>query len=235
MAVLALVLTTAPLAGEQVRRGLGLALMAGAGSLVSAVVAAASSWPAVRLPAGTMAAAFLVLALVKVSEYCVHRRRDANSQYLLQSLAGQLPEGWYLLGDLRLTDLTGEPLHAWGVVLGPGGLAVLQLCTDEGHLIPFGHVWMAGRGAEIHTIPSPAAHCAQVAEAIRARVGHAGLPVWPVVVLADLHSVYHPKQTGALVVGAPHAAPAIRRCLEAQALAPGAVLSLATKLSHFCG
>lgn len=235
VAPLALVLTTARSARDDGRPGLGLALLAAAGSLGGAGAALFAQGLGLRLAGGSLAAAFLALALIKLWEYRTHQNRVEDSMQLLQSLAAQLPEGWYVLNDLWLKPAWGEPVQVPAVVLGPGGIAVLHLCHDEGHLIPIGHVWMVGQGAEVRAVPSPAAQCAAAADALREALGQPGLPVKPVVVLCDLRSVYHPKETGAVVVGAPHAGEAIRRCLGETVIERRDVFGLAARLSQFHG
>lgn len=235
MAALALVLTTARSAKDDGRPGLGLALLAAAGSFGAAGAAVYGQGLALRLTGGSLAAAFLTFALVKLWEYRTLQNRIEDGMQLLQSLAAQLPDGWYLLNDLRLQPAWGEPVQVPAVVLGPGGVAVLHLCRDEGHLIPFGGVWMAGQGADVRAIPSPAAQAVAAADALRETLGQPGLPVWPVVVLCDLNSVYHPKETGAIVVGAPHAAGAIRRCLAEPVINRRDVFGIAARLSQFHG
>jgi hypothetical protein len=220
-------------AGPAARRALGLAL-AGAGVCGVAVGAALATTGAVQVAWLAVAAAGLLGAAVMAEKGRTIRQNDLKLKLLLALLASRLPRTWYLLGDLTVAPAWGEPVPIWAVAVGPGGLVVVEPCTATGEIVPCGTVWLTGRPGRLRPVPSPAVRCQLAAEALRSVAGQPDLPVQPMVVLTDLNSVYHPAETGALVVGAPHAAGAIRQCLAGQVLPAGAILQVVSQLSSFC-
>jgi hypothetical protein len=142
-----------------------------------------------------------------------HGRRERLEQQLLFTLVRGLPPSWYVLGDLQVEPSWMEPVRIWAAVVSPGGVAVVQPCTEVGDVMPLGHLWAVGRGRRTRTIPSPAAEACTAVEALREVVGTDVIPIVPVVALTDLTGVFHKAETGAHVVGAPHVAAGLQRYL----------------------
>ncbi|HYF77398.1 MAG TPA: NERD domain-containing protein [Symbiobacteriaceae bacterium] len=231
MAVLAQLLTSTRRAGDRARRAQGAALLAGAGVVAAAGVAVA--FPGVVRPICACAAtALLVFALVKLLEADGCQRQAKAEARLLGALVAQLPQRWYVLGDLEIEPSWLEPVQIWAVVVGPGGVAVVHPCAEEGDLTPFGHIWMVERRGRVRTIPSPAAQACTEVEALREVLGTEQIPIVPVVVLTDVQSLFHQAETGADVVGIPHAAAGLRYKLDGdqQIWDP---LQLAAFLTHY--
>lgn len=191
-----------------------MALVAAAGFIAAAGVAVAQPGVA-RLVAASLATGLFVLWLVESLEAAYFRQRASAERQLLRGLVARLPDRWYVLGDLELEPSWLEPVRVWAVVVGPGGLAVVQPCTEQGELTPHGHLWMVSRGGAVRTIPSPAAEAGTAAEALREILGVDLIPVVPVVALTDINSVFHQGETGAQVVGGPHLADGLQRRLGA--------------------
>lgn len=210
--VLAHLMTTTHRTGDLARRSAGLAVIAAAG-LVAAVGVAVAQPGLLRLVGAASGTVFLLLFLAKWSEAYDLRRREQTEVDLIRRLAAGLPEQWYVLADLELEPSWLEPVRIWAVVVGPGGVAVVQPCAEEGDLTPYGHIWMVGRGRRVRAIASPAAAACTAAEALSEVIGSEVIPVVPVVALTNLDSVFHKAETGALVVGAPHLAEGLQRRL----------------------
>lgn len=231
MVVLAYLLTTTSRADDRARRAQGAALLAGAGAV--AAVGAAVAVPGFgRLAGAAAATALLVLALAKLADADRRQRQARAEARLLGALVAQLPQRWYVITDLEIEPSWLEPVRIWGVVVGPGGLAVVHPCAEEGELTPFGHVWMVERRGRMRAIPSPAAQACTEAEALREVLGTEQIPIMPVVVLTDVESLFHQAETGADVVGLPHTAMGLRGKLggSQQIWDP---LQLATFLTHY--
>lgn len=164
----------------------------------------------------------------------LHRRQAEGQQATIRALAAGLPAHWYILSDIRLTPVPGEPDVICMVVVSPGALVVIRICSEGGELVPAGSVWMAGRGRRARMIPSPATACQAAAEALRGLLMDAdSLPVIPLVVLTAPDGVYYPSRAGAYVVGLPHAASAVRYCGSGAVFAPDAAHRLAMDLCQF--
>lgn len=213
MAALAQLLTTTRRAGDRARRARGAALLAGAGTVASVGVAIAFPGAA-RLVGAAAATALLALALAKLLDADGHQRRARAETRLLGALVAQLPQRWYVLGDLEIEPSWLEPVQIWAVVVGPGGVAVVHPCAEEGDLTPFGHIWMVERRGQVRTIPSPAAQACTEVEALREALGTEQIPIIPVVVLTDVQSLFHQAETGAEVVGMPHVVAGLRHKLS---------------------
>ncbi|MDF2626926.1 MAG: hypothetical protein K0R39_757 [Symbiobacteriaceae bacterium] len=224
-------MTTTHRAGDRVRRAQGAALLAGAG-MVAAVAVAVASPGLLRLVGAVAATALLVLALAKLLDADRFQQQARAEARLLGALVAQLPPHWYVLGDLEIEPSWLEPVQVWAVVVGPGGVAVIQPCGEEGALTPFGHIWMVERRGKVRSIPSPAAQACTALEALREVLGTEQIPIIPVVVLTDMQSIFHQVETGADVVGLPHAAAGLRSKLggKQQIWDP---LQLAAFLTHY--
>ncbi|HWI51010.1 MAG TPA: hypothetical protein VNT01_02565, partial [Symbiobacteriaceae bacterium] len=147
-----------------------MALVSAAGS-VAAVAVFMVQPGLIRLAAVSVATLLLVLVLVKLLEADYYRRRAEAEQQVVHGLVSRLPQQWYVLGDLELEPSWLEPVQVWATVVGPGGVAVIQPCSEQGELTPYGHLWMVGRGKHVRAIPSPAAEACTAAEALREILG----------------------------------------------------------------
>jgi hypothetical protein len=198
-----------------------------------AAAGVAVAFPGVmRLVSACAVTALLMLAVAKLLEADGYQRQARAEARLLGALVAQLPQRWYVLGDLRIEPSWLEPVHIWAVVVGPGGVAVVHPCAEEGDLTPFGHVWMVERRGRVRTIPSPAAQACTQVEALREVLGTEQIPIVPVVVLTDVQSLFHQMETGADVVGLPHVAPGLchKLCGDQRVWDP---LQLAAFLTHY--
>lgn len=231
MVALAHLLTAPRRAGDRARRAQGAALLAGAGAVTAVGLAAAFPGPA-RLAGAAAATALLVLALAKLLRADRLQRQARAEARLLGTLVAQLPQRWYVVGDLEIEPSWLEPVQVWAVVVGPGGVAVIHPCGEEGELTPFGHIWMVEQRGRVRTIPSPAAQACTAVEALREVIGTEQIPILPVVVLMEMQSVFHQTETGAEVVGMPHAVAGLRYQLgrSQQIWDP---LQLAAFLTHY--
>jgi hypothetical protein len=232
VAVLAQVLTAGSSAGVTGNRSAAMALL-GAALIALAIAASLIAHGLVRAAVASVTTASLVFWLVKQGQASRERRRRAVRDELLYALALQLPGDWYLLSDLTLSPSWGVTINVWAVVVAPGGVAVLHTCDAAGEVHPMGHVWLVRQGRTARVIPSPAAICWGAAEALKECMPFEGVSVRPAVVLTDTASIYYPVRTGAPVVGAPHAAGAIRQLLAGNRLAPSDVARLAADLCRF--
>lgn len=181
----------------------------------------------------SMLALAIAVAVVSVRlfrEDTERRRQAARERRLLAALRAGLPADCHLLSDLELPRAAGQPVRIWAAVVGPGGVAVVRACSAGGELHAAGSVWVVREGAFSRLIPSPAEECRRAAEALRAAAGLWYVPVQPLVVLTDPRGVYHPAPAAAMVVGGPHLAAAVDRCLGGQALTAREALGVAQAL-----
>lgn len=224
-------LTTTYRTRDRARRETGMALLGAAGLTLTA--GAAALFPGLpRLFAVPAAAVLLLFVLAKLLQADEYRQKARREDQLLSRLVAHLPDRWYVLGDLQVEPSWQEPVQIWAVVVGPGGLAVIQPCAEAGTVTPFGHLWMVERSGRVRTIPSPAAQASTAVEALREVLGTETISVEPVVALTDLNSVFHKAETGAHVVGAPKLAAGLQRRLggRRQVWDP---LQLAAYLTHY--
>lgn len=231
---MAQMLTALPERSGQDRRPARAAVISAAGGVAGLALAAATGGPERWWGAGAALLGAVCLGAGLAAAGRSRRRAEAELE-LLGRLAAGLPHPWYLLSGLTLPGSWGSSVRIWAVVAGPGGLAVLQPFGESGEIMPCGDVWIAGKGRSRRAAPSPATQACLGAEALLEAVGDPAVPVIPVVVLTNLKSIYHPARTGALVVGAPHAVDAVRRCLSPRRLTPAAVARLAAGLCQFQG
>jgi hypothetical protein len=235
VAAVARVLTAPHLAAGRTRHAAGLGAACGSAALLVLVLARMGSQPA-QVGAAGLAAAFAFFAVAQLARAGRRRLQARREQHLFMGLHMVLPRDWYLLGDLQLPSATGDRVSAWAVVAAPGGLVVIQMCSEHGHFFPAGPVWVVEQGRSARVIPSPAHQAFQAATAVRdLLILDPEVPVWPLVVLTDPRGVYHPVRNGGLVVGAPHLPEAAIRCGQGQALQPGQLLQAAADLTRYHG
>lgn len=206
-------------AHQAVRRAAGTAALGAAGALLGLAGAAAATGLAQAVLIGLVAPS-LLLAGTQAQQAVAYRREAALEEEILSELAMALPPDWYLLSDLHLPSSWGEQVPVRGLLVGPGGLVVVEPCTAGGQIHPAGGVWVATRAGRPRVIPSPINRCRAAAEAVREAVGdRRSLPLHMVVALADETAVYHPIQSEVAVVGGMHLARALLR------MGQGALLS----------
>lgn len=232
MIALAQLLTGPNGSGNRARKAAGLALVS-ASVLLAAVAGAVASQGLLRIAATVGAAAAGLAMLVKALEALVLRNQEQIEETLMEQLVQHLPPSWYLLGGLRLPSPWGEVVEAWAVVVAPGGLAIIHPFAGAGELIPYGHVWLIRQGKRTRMVPSPAAQCCEVAEALRDLLGDHVPLIKPLVVLTDLQSTYQPTASAATVVGAPHLPAAVLTTLGPGSLSGASAFDVAAYLSQY--
>lgn len=234
MIALAQLLTSPNGTGSKARKAAGLALVS-ASVLLAGIAGAAAGQGLLRVAAATGAVAASLAMLLQGLEALALRNRELMEEALTEQLVRHLPPTWYVLGGLRLPAPWGEVVEAWAVVVAPGGVAVIQPFAEAGELIPYGHVWLVRRGKYTRMLPSPAAQCCEVAEAMRDLLGDHVPVIKPLVVLTDLQSTYQPTVSAATVVGAPHLPAAVLMTLGPGSLAGGSGFDVAAYLCQYSG
>jgi hypothetical protein len=218
---------------RRAHRSAGLAL-AGAGGLLLALRWTGTDTGVAQMAGAALTTALTLLCGSQLVQALRSWRQARREAWLFTGLAHNLPQSWYLLGDLQLPAMAGERLPVWAVAITPGGLVVIHLCSEEGVFFPSGAVWVVERGRTARAIPSPTQQCSRAAGALREVLClPVNVPIWPLVVLTDPGGVYHPAGRDALVIGAPHLPGAVLRCGRASVIPPREALRLAADLARY--
>jgi hypothetical protein len=230
---LARLLTPLYITEQRMRRAIGLGLSASCASALSPMLAAYLG-SSLAIPAGGLAVLLLAVCLVQLSNALRLSRQQSTERALITALGVGLPRDWYILADLEVLDSAGEPVHVWATVVAPGGIVIIQICTEGGHIYPSGAVWVVGQRKNSRMIPSPATRAHVAGDSLRACLGD-DVQILPVVALIEPNGVFYPSDSGAFVVGAPHLASAILQCGAGQKLSPQGVNRVASELYRLHG